>query len=154
MRSAIAMCAVAALLSCARPAEDRYERDLASASPAAEHAVHRERLDWAMRKLGRLRNERLPKALDPELDRRRRIEAVVEISAAMAESAERIDSSGPMESPEREDFAARAARLRDLSLELAQRSETLTPEELQAQIRSIDETCRGCHAVFRPEAPQ
>jgi hypothetical protein len=148
------MCAVAALLSCTRPIEDRYGRDLVIASPAAEHAVHRERLDWAMRKLGRLRDERLPKALDPELDRRRRIEAVVEIATAMAESAQRIDFAGPAESPEREDFAARAIRLRDLSLDLAERSETLTPEQLRAQILAIDETCSGCHATFRPQSPR
>jgi hypothetical protein len=139
---------------CRGPAEARYEEELERVPAPAAHAVHGERLIDVMGSLERLRDERLPVALDVELERERRGRRVSEVALAMAASAERIpsaaagrdlDAAGRAEFLRLADALARRARL------LAEAAPSLAPEELRAQVEGIDRTCKACHARFRTD---
>ncbi|MDX1649494.1 MAG: hypothetical protein R3263_06540, partial [Myxococcota bacterium] len=109
----------------------RYQEELARTPPAAEHAVHAERLADLMRGLARLTRERLPQALDVESARARRASGVREAAQAVAASEEL------------------AATLEARARELASRAGDLPEPALRARLASLEEVCQRCHARFR-----
>ena len=77
---------------CGAPGRVRYEESLARTPEPAIHAVHSERLLELMRGLERLRDERLPQAMDVEAAETRRAEGIAEVAHAMMASARLIPS--------------------------------------------------------------
>jgi cytochrome c556 len=150
-RSSIALLLL--LLSACGPASRiRYEERLAETPVPARHWLESERLSQVMRRLDRLASERLPQAFDVHIERERQVEEVVRIARSMAESAERIPDTvadAPFDEDERAEFLGRARALRESAQWLADEAEGLSPEELRAQVRAIEESCGGCHRRFR-----
>jgi cytochrome c556 len=141
------------LVGCAAPEQTRYERELERTDAVAAHAVHNDRLQQVMRRLGRLEAERLPKALDVSGARQRQVEEVVRISHAMAESAAQIPeiASGiEMDESTREEMVRRSRALQERCLALAREAPELPLDEMRARLESIDRSCNGCHERFRP----
>lgn len=136
---------------CGGPAQVRYEQELESTSPAAAHAVHEERLVQLMRGLDRLRGERLPKALDVDVEARRQGREVEQVALAMAESATRIAAARPagLDPAEEREFLELAATLERQAEALAEDAYRLTPAQRRERLTEIDATCGRCHARFR-----
>jgi len=137
--------------SCGGPAALRYEEEVEHTRGEAVHAVHEERLRQLMRELDRLRDERLPKALDMEVELQRQGREVERVAQAMAESAAMIAAAAParLDADERKEFLALADDLRRRSEALAMEAPTLTPAQRGARLAEIDTTCGRCHARFR-----
>jgi hypothetical protein len=154
MRRAAASGALAALLiACAPPAQVRYEEQVQAAPPAAIHGVHAQRLAELMQGLDRLSSDRLPKAMDREQEREWRVRELERVASGIADSAAQIPGIAPQ--PMRNETNARAFRENAAILEIRARSladdaETLTPEELNARVDELRETCAACHRRFRP----
>lgn len=146
--------AVAAALlgaGCGGPAAVRYEENVERTAPPAVHAIHDERLQQLMRELDRLRGERLPKALDVEVEHRRQVREIERVARAMAESAARIAAAAPVDlSPEdRQEFLALADTLKRRSEALAADAVHLTAPQRRERLRELDVTCGTCHARVR-----
>jgi cytochrome c556 len=137
--------------SCGGPAALRYEEEVDRTRGEAVHAVHEERLRQLMRKLDRLRDERLPKALDMEVELQRQGREVERVAQAMSESATKIRAAAParLDADERQEFLALADELRRRSEALALESPQLTPAQRSERLAEIDVTCGRCHARFR-----
>ena len=147
-RTAAGLCIAIALAGCAACTALREPQD----AGATEHARQSEQLRSRMRELGRLRDERLPKALDPGLERSHRVDAVAAAAAEIAAwaAAIRLDSAaGPAEVTARRAFDARAADLQRLASELAEQAGGWTDSRLREQLRAIDAACEGCHGGQR-----
>lgn len=149
--AALAVVSVAGLAGCSAPAQLRYEAALEAAPPGASHGIHDERLRQLMRELDRLRNERLPQALDKAEEEERDAASIARVAGAMADSAPRIASSAPprLSAPERVELRQLADALESQARTLAARARTLTPDERAARLEEIDLTCRTCHSRFR-----
>lgn len=143
--------------ACQRPASFRYEERLESAPPEAQHAIHTDRLRERMLALGRVWQERMPQALEPQRERERRAEEVAEMARRVARAAEALPSEiddaelGP---GEREEFRRLAALLAARADELADDAARLGPEELRARADAILDTCEACHQRFRLPLPE
>jgi cytochrome c556 len=143
---------VAPLAGCSRPARLAYEEDLARTPAGASHGVHSERLLAVMRGLDRLTRERLPQDVDVESEREVRVEELVELARAIADSAEQIPQAAfqaALTEPERVAFHQRAALLRERALALARDARALSPAQRARATAELKETCDGCHAEFR-----
>lgn len=136
---------------CGGPAVVRYEEELERTRPSAVHAVHEVRLVQLMRDLDRLRDERLPKALDVDVERRRQVREVERVARAMAESATLIAAAAPADlaTEERQEFLALADTLKSRSEALATDAGRLTAPQRRERLLEIDRTCGRCHAGFR-----
>lgn len=138
--------------ACGGPAQLRYEQRVEKTPAAAEHSVHSERLVELMRGLDRLRFERLPKAMDVEIERERQVREIEEVARSIARSAEQIPAAADraqLDETERQEFLERADILRRKAEALGEESRRLTSEQLRAEVEAISETCDGCHARFR-----
>ena len=154
MRAALPLVLLGAM-GCAAPEQTRYEQELERVDAVAAHAVHNERLQQVMRRLGRLEAERLPQALDVSAARRRQVEAVVRISHAMAESAAQIPEIAAgieMDEGAREEMVDRSRALQERCLALAREAPELPLDEMRARLEAIDRSCSGCHERFRAPA--
>jgi cytochrome c556 len=139
------------LAACGGPAQLRYEKQLEHAPAAAAHAVHEQRLGELMASLDELRNERLPKALDVEVEQERQTREVVRVARAMADSAARIPAAAPADLDEREraEFLGLANTLEQRTERLIADAPRLTSEQRRTQLAEIDATCDDCHRRFR-----
>jgi len=137
--------------ACRGPALWQYEEALAETPAPAAHAVHEGRLAALMRDMDRLRDERLPQAIDPEADAREQAREVARVARALAESATEIAAAEPPGlGPERSAaFRALAESLRRASLRLADDAAALSERERRVRLAEIDATCDGCHGRFR-----
>ncbi len=149
----IAALALAALLSgpgCETPTASGGSEPRARG--AREHAERSERLASLMRRLERIADERLPRALDPLEEQETRASLVREAARQLASAAREIPEAAAGFAPgDRRDMVALAAELEQASLELA-RSEPGAPLELLSQrSRRIDATCNRCHGRFGVE---
>ena len=137
--------------ACGGPAALRYDEEVERSPSAAVHSVHGERLVQLMRELDRLRDERLPKALDVEVELERQGREVARVARAMAESATLIATAAParLDSEERKEFLALADRLRHRSEALAEDAHELTPAQRNDRLAEIDVTCGQGHGRFR-----
>lgn len=152
MRAALPL-VLLCVVGCAAPEQTRYEQELERTDAVAAHAVHNDRLQQVMRRLGRLEGERLPKALDVSGARQRQVEEVVRISHAMAESAARIPEIAAaieMDESALEDMVRRSRALQERCLALAREAPELALDEMRARLESIERSCNGCHERFRP----
>jgi hypothetical protein len=155
MRAFVAV-APLAVLACAPPARVRYEERLEATTPAEAHAVHAERLVAVMRGLDRLVEERLPRAMDEEWERERRVEELVTVARALASSARRIHTRAEARDwshAEQRAFAGRALVLEQRADALAESAATLTPEEVSERVEELREACAACHRRFRDPLP-
>jgi cytochrome c556 len=136
---------------CRGPALWEYEKRVEETPPASVHAVHQERLEELMGDLDRLRNERLSKSYDVEIEERRSARAVAEVAAALASSAAQIPAAAPpdLDDRERAEFLALARELEQRTLRLADQAERLGPAQRDAALAEIDATCSRCHRRFR-----
>ena len=135
---------------CGAPAQVRYEETLERTPAPAAHAVHEERLLQLMRDLDRLRDERLPKAMDVEVEAQRQAREVERVARAMAESASRISGAAPegLAPAEKREFIALAATLQRSAEALAEEARQLTPAQRRQRLEEIDVTCGRCHSRF------
>jgi cytochrome c556 len=150
---AVLLSALALALGCRQPAQLRYERDVEETPAPARHALHEERLRELMRGLQRLRDERLPQAMDVAGERARRRQELARVARALERSAARLPEVAPvaaLDAPAREEFRAHARALEDQARELAADADRLGADETRARLRAIEATCDGCHARFRP----
>jgi cytochrome c556 len=104
-----------------------------------------------MRDLDRMRDRRLPQALDPRDEEARRLAELAQVARGMAESAARIGESAPaaLDATERAGFVALASHLESLCGDLADTVERLDARARVARWREIDATCDACHDRFR-----
>jgi hypothetical protein len=106
---------------CAVPAQLRYEREVEDTPPAALHGVHTQRLVELMRGLERLRNQRLPTAMDvagAKTAREREIEQVSRSLAASARAIPEVAADAPMSDDDRQAFLRMAADLERAATQL------------------------------------
>lgn len=137
-----------------QPAQSRYERGLAETEPASHHPIHSQRLEQIMRGLDRLSDDHLPKEMDVEVERDRRVAEVVRVAEAMASSAREIlpaIEAIPLSDWERVEMRALAADLEQRSLALAREAPDLSLAEMQEALVGINKTCDVCHAQFRSD---
>jgi len=134
-----------AALACASGGESATSDADAARS---EHARQIERLRASMRQLGRIRDERLPQAMDSRLDRDARVEAIARSARQIAVWAERAALDAP-DGPESLEFRSRADTLARLSLDLARRAPTYSDAQLRDRLSAIDATCSSCHRQLR-----
>jgi hypothetical protein len=137
-----------------QPAQSRYEKGLADTEPASRHQIHSQRLEQIMRGLGRLSDDHLPKEMDLEVERDRRVAEVVRVAEAMASSAREIlpvIDEIPLSDWERAEMRELAADLEQRSLALAREAPDLSLAEMQQSLVGISKTCDVCHARFRPD---
>jgi hypothetical protein len=137
-----------------QPAQSRYEQGLADAPPASRHPIHSQRLEQIMRGLDRLSDDRLPKEMDIEVERERRVAEVVRVSEAMASSARQIlpaIEEIPLSGGERQEMRALTGDLEQRSLALAREAPELSLAEMHLALDEISKTCDICHAQFRSE---
>ena len=152
-RQWLALAAIAGLLACSAPRQIEYERRVEETDPGAVHAVHDARLQELMQSIQRLADDRLPKSLDVDEPRRARAQEVVEIARALADSAERIpeaSQSASMSATDRAAFEALARQLQEQATTLAAMTDGMQADEAEAALAAIQQTCRSCHARFRP----
>jgi hypothetical protein len=143
-------------VACGGPAQLRYEEQLENTPASADHAVHDQRLSELMESLDRLRNERLPKAMDVAIEEERETRAVARVARAMADSATRIPAAAPADLDEREraEFLALAREFQQRTERLAEtRTPPLTRELRRERLDAIDMTCHECHRNFRIPGP-
>ena len=161
MRRALACLVAASPLiggapGCHGPAQIRYEEQLERTPAPAAHAVHSDRLAELMRALDRLRDERLPQAMEVGLERERRAEAVREVALGLARSAARIPDAAPptLDAAEREEFDSLAHALERRALDVADAAPRASKEALEDRVRALEASCDRCHARFRvPKDP-
>ena len=114
--------------------------------------MHGERLRELMRGLERLRTERLPTPLDPDVETEARGEQVAAVALAMAESAARIreaaDTRG-LDAEERRAFQALADELEGALLRLAAQARLEPPGDLEPSREAVEASCQACHGRFR-----
>jgi cytochrome c556 len=139
------------LAACGGPAALRYEEQLERTPESAAHAVHGQRLADVMRSLDRLSSERLPKAMDVEVEEGRQAREVARVARAMADSAARIPAAAPadLDDGERAEFLSLARALEQQTQRLVVDAAKLTPDERRARLQAIDTTCDACHRRFR-----
>lgn len=149
--SPAAVALVVLTLGCAPPPQVRYEERLEETPAPAVHAVHEQRLRELMQDLDRLRDERLPKVLDPRVETRRQARTVEQVAQAMAESAPAIAAAVPpdLEPADQQEFRRLAAELGSRSRALADEAASLTTAQRRERLAEIDRTCGRCHARFR-----
>jgi len=137
--------------ACSRPAYLLYEERLEQSPESAAHAVHEQRLAELMGSLDRLRNERLPKSLDVEVEEERQAREIARVARAMAESAARIPQATPpfLDDRERAEFLDLAHALQRQTEDLVAQAPTLTREQRRARLGEIDAICGDCHLRFR-----
>jgi cytochrome c556 len=154
MRRAAASGALAALLiACAPPAQVRYEEQVQASPPAATHGVHAQRLAELMQGLDRLSSERLPKAMNRQQEREWRVREVESVASGIADSAAQIPGVAPQrmrDGTNSRAFRENAAVLEIRARSLADDANTLTPDELNARVAELRDTCAACHRRFRP----
>jgi len=138
-------------LACRGPAQWRYEERLAGTPGPTAHGVHEERLAVLMRDLGRLRDQRLPKAFDVREEEGQRAREIARVLQAMAESAPEISAAEPgrLGAAESEEFRALAEAMRHSAARLAEDAPHLSVNELRIRMAEIDATCNHCHGRFR-----
>lgn len=149
--------AVAFGLACGGPAQRRYEEDLEATPEAAAHRVHGERLADLMRGLERLRAERLPRAMDVELEVEARAERVAQVAEALERSAQAIPAAAgawAVSAEERGAFDALADELRARAQDLAAQARRRPPGDLEGRVAAVESTCDDCHARFRAGDPR
>lgn len=140
------------LATCSGPAHLRYEAQLEKTPASAAHAVHEQRLSELMGSLDRLRNERLPKAMDVAIEEEREAREVARVARALADSAAQISAAAPanLDPGERAEFLALALEFQQRSERLAEvRDSPLTPELRRLRLDEIDATCDECHRQVR-----
>ena len=137
-------------IGCGGPAQLRYEAALEETPEPAAHAIHDERLAVLMRDLDRLRDERLPKALDMREEQDRRAREVAGVARAMADSAARIPAALPSEldAEQQAEFRSLAASLERLCAQLAEDAPRLGVDQRRARLAEIAATCDRCHGRF------
>ena len=140
------------LLACSKPLQVQYEQELERASASQRHAIHDERLQQLMRGLDRLSNERLPKSMDVESERRFRAGEVAAAARALSEAASLIPQYAPtadLTPTARAEFEALADRLRREALALSGDAPDLPLDTMHDRLASINEICERCHARHR-----
>lgn len=147
----LGLACLAMLLACRGPAVVRYEEALERTPAPSAHAVHEDRLATLMREVDRLRDERLPQAIDPRAEQARQAREIARVATAMAESAARIPAARPPGlDPAREaELRELAAAFEQASRRLAEDAPRLSPRGLRARLAEIDATCDRCHGRFR-----
>jgi hypothetical protein len=143
---------IAVVLACAFACSRAPDAAVETEAPHIEHAERSQQLASLMRELGRLREERLSKAMEPHPERSQQIEAIAETARLIARSAGQIEFARPNDWPDSLDpseFELRAELLRRLSLKLAERAATSPDRQLWELVEAVDATCGGCHARFR-----
>lgn len=138
-------------LACRGPAVVRYEEALERTPEPSAHAVHEGRLATLMREVDRLREERLPQAIDPRAEQARQAREIARVAMAMAESAARIPAAEPpgLDPARAAEFRELASALEQASRRLAEDAPRLSPRALRARLNEIDATCDRCHGHFR-----
>lgn len=133
----------------------RYEQRVDDTPGEAVHGVHSQRLAELMRGLERMRSERLPKAMDPQIEERRRVEVISRVAREMARSAERIPdaaSTVSLDAASREEFLRLADTLLRGAIRIAEDAQdpsAASVDELRARLRAMEATCDQCHDRFR-----
>jgi len=143
--------ALLAAPACGPPAQLRYEARLDRTPAPARHAVHSERLQELMRSLDALSLERLPQAMDVEVERERRAEEIAAVARAIADTARKIPVATAgieLDADEREAFERSAVLLSERAEQLGRDGAMLTPEEIRGGVDAIEATCKGCHRQF------
>ncbi len=142
---------VGSAIGCHGPAQVRYEEQLERTPAPAAHAVHSDRLAELMRALDRLRDERLPQAMEVGLERERRAEAVRAVALDLARSADRIPDAAPakLDAAERAEFDSLAHALERRALDVADAAPRASARALEDRVRALEESCDRCHARFR-----
>jgi cytochrome c556 len=105
-----------------------------------------------MRRLERLRDDRLPRNMDVRAEEERRAERIAKIALAMAQAADRIPDAASdvsLDPAQQAEFARLANALRQEAQKLAEAAPGLSSAEMQAQADAIDATCDQCHQQFR-----
>jgi cytochrome c556 len=144
-------CALIAATGCAAPAQVRYEREVEQAAPESVHGVHSQRLVELMRGLERLRDARLPSAMDlagVEAGREREIDRVSRDLAASARAIAPAVTALAMSDADRREFLGLAAELERRAEDLAT-APVATPDAVRTRVAAIEETCQACHRRFR-----
>lgn len=148
LAACLALAAVVLPAACATPGEAMDGQDV---PPAASHAVQGDRLQALMRRLERLTTERLPRAIDPWDERRRRAERVRETARALTASAREIPlalETIDLDPRDREAFLALAGELERAAEELARADPDEPVEVLTERSRAIVARCDRCHTRF------
>jgi cytochrome c556 len=155
--TALLACLVALAAGCGAPSRVHYEERVGEASGAAVHGVHSERLSELMRGLARLQAERLPQAMDVEIEERRRSAEIADVARSMARAGEEIPAAA-LEAGLDDDARAEFQLLADALVRGANRLAVLAdaPEVgvtrldgLRAASREIEVICDRCHSQFR-----
>jgi hypothetical protein len=144
-------CAAPLAWGCAGPAQLRYEEQVERTAPAAVHGVHERRLREQMEDLERLRFERLPKALDVDVEVARQVRELERVANAMAASAVELRAAAPagLDAAEQAEFRRLASQLERRSESLARDAARLPPAQWRERLDGIDATCGSCHSRFR-----
>jgi len=142
---------LAVVLGCGGPAQWRYEKALEQIAAPAAHGIHDERLAVLMRDLDRLRDARLPQALDVREERDRQAREVADVARAMSESAARILAALPadLDAREQAEFRSLAASLERSCAQLAEEAPSLSASQRRERLAEIGATCDQCHGRFR-----
>jgi cytochrome c556 len=133
----------------------RYGKRVHETPDRAVHGIHSQRLAELMRGLERMRSERLPQAMDPQIEERRRVETISRVANSMAQSAEQIAdaaSTGPLDEASRQEFVRLAGTLQRDALQIAEDAEDpdgASIDELRARLRAMEAICDQCHERFR-----
>lgn len=155
MGTRLLLCALAALAVCAGcggSAQGRYEERLERAPAPAAHGVHSQRLTELMRGLERLRDARLPQAMDIHAERELRAGSIAEVARAMARSARDIEHAplgADLDGAQHHEFRRLAQQLGERSERLAEEAPSLSLHAVEERVEAIQATCDACHQQFR-----
>jgi cytochrome c556 len=144
-----------ALHGCSGSSQARYGERVDKTADKAVHGVHSQRLAELMQGLERMRSERLPQAMDPQIEERRRIEVISRVARSVALSAEQIPaaaSTASLDANSREEFLRLAETLGRRAQQIAENAEdpeATSIDELRTQIEAMEAICDRCHDRFR-----
>ena len=153
----VLVCLAGLAAGCGAPPSVRYAERLEGASGEAAHGVHSERLSELMRGLQRLQAERLPQAMDAEIEERRRAAEIADVARSMARSSEEIPAAA-REAGLDDEARAEFQLLADALVRSADRLAVVADargvgvtqrDELRAASRELEVICDQCHGRFR-----
>ena len=129
-----------------------------STGTAVMHAVHSGELREVMQRLRGASFERLPQELDDSSREQAYLQEASSRARDLALEAGRIDAIVDqigLTADQQQVFLALAERLRTRALELRTQADLRQTRLIHATREEIDETCTGCHTLFRdmPQPP-
>lgn len=148
----IACGALLGALACRAPGAFHTRANRAAREGVTAHAFHNEQIAAIMRDLDRFTWDRLPREMDIEGERNRRLDELAAAADAMAAAAARIPDSMDevaLSDAHRAVFVALADTLRQQALALRARAEADDFRQTAGLLDEIQATCASCHALFR-----